>query len=79
MTPSQHLFAASRTSITHCTPGQDTFSCVYDDDDVDVDDGEDEDDADDDDECADLGMILLAPTSDGRHLVLFDQLSLLRE
>ena len=73
MTPSQHLSAASRTSITHCTPGQDIFSCVYDDDDY----CNDEDEDDDDD--ADLGKTLLAPLSDGSHLVLFDQSSLLRE
>ena len=48
MTPSQHLSTASRTSITHCTPGQDIFSCVYDDDDVDGDDYYNEDEGDDD-------------------------------
>ena len=73
MTPSQHLSTASRTSITHCTPGQDIFSCVYDDDDY----CNDEDEDDDDD--ADLGKTLLAPLSDGSHLVLFDQSPLLRE
>ena len=61
MTPSQHLFAASRTSITHCTPGQDIFSCVYDDDDYYNDeDGDNDDDIDDDDD-ADLGKTRLAP------------------
>ena len=55
MTPSQHLSAASRTSITHCTPGQDIFSCVYDDDDY----YNDEDGDNDDD--TDLGKTLLAP------------------
>ena len=80
MTPSQHLSAASRTSITHCTPGQDIFSCVYDDDDYcNYEDEDDDDYGDDDEDGADLGKTLLAPLSDGSHLVLFDQSSLLRE
>ena len=80
MTPSQHLSAASRTSITHCTPGQDIFSCVYDDDDnYNDEDGDNDEDGNDDDDDADLGKTLLAPSSDGSHLVLFDQSPRLRE
>ena len=80
MTPSQHLSAASRTSITHCTPGQDICSSVYDDDDnYNDEDGDNDEDGNDDDDDADLGKTLLAPSSDGSHLVLFDQSPHLRE
>ena len=80
MTPSQHLSAASRTSITHCTPGQDICSSVYDDDDnYNDEDGDNDEDGNDDDDDADLGKTLLVPSTDGSHLVLFDQSPCLRE